>query len=524
MSQEGYRSSSLRHSGFARKIYTMRNSIILLLSFTYVLLSTQCKNEKAEVEGNSYHNPIFAGDYPDPSILVDGEDYYIVHSSFEYYPGLTIYHSKDLVNWTPVASALNKYIGSVWAPDLVKYKNKYYIYFPANNTNYVVVADSITGPWSEPIDLNIGNIDPGHIADGQGNRYLYFSNGGYVSLSEDGLTVTSELQHAYDGWPIPREWTIECFCMEGPKLFKRGAYYYLIVAQGGTAGPATGHMVVSARSKSPLGPWENSPYNPIVRTVDHSEQWHSVGHGTVFEGVDKNWWMIFHGYEKDFYNMGRQTLLAPIEWTEDGWFKLPQNLDITQPIALPSSSVSQNKTALSDDFSGKSLNDKWKFYGEYDPSRFYLENNTLVVQAKGSAVADCSPLLLIPSEHSYTAEVEIETEGDAIGGLILFYSKKIASGILADKSNILANLRGWQFATEKDVIDSHVYLRLRNENHIVDMFYSLDGEKWVKIENSADVSAYHHNVLSDFLSLRIGLVSMGEGNVKFSNFKYEPIK
>ena len=269
----------------------MRNSIILLLSLTCVFLKAQSKNENTEV--GLYHNPIFAGDYPDPSILVDGDNYYVVHSSFEYYPGLTIYHSRDLVNWKPVTSALTKYIGSVWAPDLVKYKNKYYIYFPANNTNYVVVADSITGPWSEPVDLKVGNIDPGHIADDEGNRYLYFSNGGYVSLSEDGLRVTSELKQAYDGWPIPREWTIECFCMEGPKLFKRGEYYYLIVAQGGTAGPATGHMVISARSKSPLGPWENSSYNPIIRTVDNSEHWHSVGHGTVFEGKDNNWWMIF---------------------------------------------------------------------------------------------------------------------------------------------------------------------------------------------------------------------------------------
>jgi len=94
---------------------------------------------------------------------------------------------------------------------------------------------------------------------------------------------------------------------------------------------------------------------------------------------------------------------------------------------------------------------------------------------------------------------------------------------LADKKNILANLRGWQFPTEKNVIDKHVYLRLKNLNNTVDMFYSIDGETWTKIENSVEVSAYHHNVLSDFLSLRIGLVSMGEGKVKFRNFRYQSI-
>jgi xylan 1,4-beta-xylosidase len=197
---------------------------------------------------SSYTNPIFAGDHPDPSILRDGEDYYMVHSSFEYYPGLLIWHSKDLINWAPVVNALHKYVGSVWAPDLVKYNGKYFIYFPANNTNYVVTADSINGKWSDPVDLKVGNIDPGHAVDENGKRVLFFSSGGFVPLSDDGLAVTGELKHVYDGWKIPREWSIECFCMEGPKLIKRGDYFYLTVAEGGTAGPATGHMVISARS------------------------------------------------------------------------------------------------------------------------------------------------------------------------------------------------------------------------------------------------------------------------------------
>src|SRR6188768_120544 len=102
---------------------------------------------KANAGGNNFYvNPIFTGDYPDPSILRDGDTYYIVHSSFEYYPGLLIWQSKDLINWDPVASALHKNVGSVWAPDLIKYKNKYYIYFPANNEIYVVTADAINGP------------------------------------------------------------------------------------------------------------------------------------------------------------------------------------------------------------------------------------------------------------------------------------------------------------------------------------------------------------------------------------------
>lgn len=502
----------------------MKNKLVIILIFC-LATSVNAQNQSGSYKHSAYFvNPVFSGDYPDPSILRDGEDYYVVHSSFEYYPGLTIWHSKDLINWNPVANALHKYVGSVWAPDLVKYGNKYYIYFPVENTNYVVTADKIEGPWSDPVDLMVGNIDPGHVADEKGNRYLYFSNGGYVPLSKDGLSVTGELKHAYDGWPIPREWSIECFCMEGPKLFKRGDYYYLTVAEGGTAGPATGHMVISARSKSPVGPWENSPHNPVIRTKSSSEKWWSVGHGTIFEDTVGEWWMIFHGYEKDHYNMGRQTLLLPVEWTEDGWYKIPDDVGLTMPIKRPVGIAGKEQFVLSDNFDGKSLKSHWKFWGEYDTERFQLKNGGILINGKGNFISNSSPLLTVPSDHSYMAQVELEIEGNATGGLILFYNEQAFSGILADTKNILANLRGWQFETENDVINRHAFLRLININNQVDMYYSLDGTNWIKIANSAEVSGLHHNVLSGFLSLRIGLVSMGNGKVSFKNFKYEPIE
>lgn len=503
----------------------MRKIIIIIMLIPLSFLANAQYQTNTNKKGDRYFlNPIFAGDYPDPSILRDGNDYYIVHSSFEYYPGLLIWHSKDLINWTPVTNALHKNVGSVWAPDLVKYKNKFYIYFPANNTNYVVAADSINGRWSDPVDLKVGNIDPGHFTDNEGKRYLYFSNGGYVPLSDDGLSVAGELKYAYSGWPIPRDWTIECFCLEGPKLAKRGNYYYLTVAEGGTAGPATSHMVVSARSKSPFGPWENSPYNPIVRTKDNSEKWWSKGHSTIFEDAKGNWWTIFHAYENGHYNMGRQTLLQPIEWTKDGWFKTPDDIKTDAPIKKPQGLVSSVVFNLNDNFAGNDLKPQWKFFGEYDTTRFHFVDNGLIIKAKGQSVADCSPLLCVPSNHSYIAQVEVFTEGEAIGGLVLFYNNVAHSGILADNENVLADLRGWQFITEKEKIKSHVFLRLKNANNTIDMYYSLDGEIWNKIENSVEVSSYNHNVLGGFLGLRLGLCSIGNGKVKFKNFIYKPIK
>jgi beta-xylosidase len=504
----------------------MRKIVIAFLLIQLSVFASAQYQVNPNTKGKDFYvNPIFAGDYPDPGILRLGDDYYMVNSSFEYYPGLLIWHSKDLINWMPVTHALHKYVGSVWAPDLVKYKDKYYIYFPANNNIYVVTANSISGPWSDPVDLKIGNgnIDPCHFTYA-GKRYLYFSNGGYIPLSDDGLSVTGNLKHAYDGWSIPRSWSIECFCLEGPKLVKRGDYYYLTVAEGGTAGPATSHMVISARSKSPFGPWVNSPYNPIIHTKSSAEKWWSKGHGTVFQAVSGKWWIVFHGYEKGHYNMGRQTLLEPIEWTKDGWFKVPTGIKTDEPIKRPAGISLASKFTLNDKFDGNQLHPQWQFYGQYDTTRCHFVDSSLAIKGEGNAVGDCSPLLCTPSNHSYIAQVEMYIEGEATGGLVLFYNSNAQSGILAEKGNILADLRGWQFVTEKGVINNHVFLRLKDINNIVDMYYSLNGKKWIKIQNSLEVSSYNHNVLGGFLSLRIGLCSIGKGEVKFKNFIYEPIK
>lgn len=499
----------------------MKQIITSLFLLQFFFANAQFQSAPNNKGAGYYLNPIFAGDYPDPSILRDGNNYYMVNSSFEYYPGLLIWQSKDLINWMPVTNALHKYIGSVWAPDLVKYNNKYYIYFPANNEIYVVTADSINGKWSDPVSLHISNIDPGHFVDKDGKRYLYFADGGYVPLSDDGLSVTGTVKHVYDGWKIPREWTIECFCLEGPKLTKRGDYYYLTVAEGGTAGPATSHMIISARSGSPFGPWENSPYNPVIRTKSNEERWWSKGHGTIFSDTKGKWWIIFHAYEKGFYNMGRQTLLLPLEWTTDGWPKIPGNIKDDLPLKRPYPIAGTTDFELSDNFEGGQLKPQWKFFGEYDTTRFRLDNNGITIRGKGNSIGNCSPLLCIPSDHSYTADVELSINGNATGGLTLFYNNTACSGILADSVNILANIRGWQFPAEKNVIQKHVYLRLKNIKNTVDLYYSQDGQTWKKIQNSLEVSGFNHNAFGGFLSLRVGLCAMGDGSVTFKNFRYK---
>ena len=247
-----------------------------------ILLSSVC----CLLSSKEHSVPLLTGDYPDPTILRDGSDYYMTHSPFVYMPGFLIWHSTDLLHWQPIGRALPETGGDLWAADLVKHGEKYYIYYPANGTNYVIWSTDIRGPWSQPIDLHIEGIDPGHVVGPDGTRWLHTSGGYVVQLAADGLSVVGKQTHVYDGWKYPDEWQTECFCLEGPKLTFHNGWYYLTSAQGGTAGPATSHMVVSARSKSPTGPWENSPYNPIVHTFSADETWWSRGHGSLVEGPD----------------------------------------------------------------------------------------------------------------------------------------------------------------------------------------------------------------------------------------------
>ena len=133
----------------------------------------------------TFTNPILGGDYPDPTIMREGEDYYMTHSAFDYQPGLTVFHSRDLIHWQTISYALKTYLGSVWAPDICKYKDLYYIYFTVATqprSNYVVWARSPKGPWSDPINLHVRNIDPCHVVGEDGSRWLFMSAGKRVRL------------------------------------------------------------------------------------------------------------------------------------------------------------------------------------------------------------------------------------------------------------------------------------------------------------------------------------------------------
>jgi len=465
----------------------------------------------------SFPIPVLRGDYPDPSIVRVGENYYMTHSSFMYAPGLQIWHSRNLINWSPLCYALKVYMGDVWAPDLVYVNGLYYIYFPANGTNYVIYAEKAEGPWSDPIDLQVDGIDPGHLLGKDGQRYLYVNFGRAATLAPDGLSVTGDLRTVYEGWPIPQDWATEGMALESPKLLIRGEYYYLICAQGGTAGPATSHMAVAARSNNPLGPWENSPYNPLVHTWSREERWWSKGHGTLVDASDGQWYFVYHAYEKDYYTLGRQTLLDPIEWTEDEW-------PVISPNTVREAGWAEGSAPnLSDDFRGAELGWQWRFYRELNPERYQVGGGVLRLKAQGNSLSDSAPLVVIPPDHAYEAEVQIKIGPGAETGLILFYNDRCYAGIGFTEHEIFRLRRG----AKSYPIEGQgclLHLKLYNDCHTVTMFYSTDGMHWNRFPAALEVSGYHHNSFGEFISLRLGIYAAGRGEAEFSEFRYRSVQ
>jgi beta-xylosidase len=236
--------------------------------------------------------------------------------------------------------------------------------------------------------------------------------------------------------------------------------------------------------------------------------------------------MVYHAYENGFYNLGRQTLLEPIEWLNDGWFR-PAAADAAQPIPKPiPSSVGPHGLAYSDDFSTNRMGVQWSFYGggAADRERYRYDGDGLVLTAKGTSPSDSSPLWFVTGDHAYEVEVEIVADPEATAGLLLFYNRRLYVGLGVSPKNFIMHSYGLDRPGAKPGgVGQRVYLRLRNDRHIVSVHYSTDGVTWELFDRRWEVSGYHHNVGYDFLSLRPALYASGKGNVRFKNFRYRAL-
>jgi len=320
-------------------------------------------------------NPILTGFSPDPSIIRAGDDYYIATSTFEWWPGVRMFHSKDLVIYEEIQSPLRRLSqldmtgdppsGGIWAPCLSYDGNRFFLLYTDvktkkgrfyNTHNYMVYTDDIYGEWSEPKYLNSIGFDPSLFHDIDGRKYLINMVNGFKGiLVQEMDSETYELigprEKIYDGSGIGYT--------EGPHMYHIGEYYYLIVAEGGTG---YDHCVTMARSKSVWGPFETMPDNPVLTSdKDNPSSLQKCGHADIVEGKDGKWYMVhlcsrpLNGTK--WCTLGRETAIQRIELQDDLWFRLANKTKYPDTfVNLENSGDYKENYSFSDDFDGEHMN------------------------------------------------------------------------------------------------------------------------------------------------------------------------
>ncbi|MEQ8146651.1 glycoside hydrolase family 43 protein [Streptomyces sp. OP7] len=278
-----------------------------------------------------YDNPVISGFHPDPSVCRVGDDYYLVCSSFEYFPGLPLFHSRDLVHWEQIGNVLDrpgqlplplpgaKASGGLYAPTIRHHDGRFWVV----NTNidgggnFVVWSERPEGPWSDPVWLALDGIDPDLAWEEDGTCWCAFSGpAGGINIARIDPAGGKVLEG-----PVPTWSGSGLKFPEAPHLYRVGGWWYLLIAEGGTE---RGHAVSVARARSPRGPWEAAPGNPLLSHAGTARPVQNTGHADLVQAPDGSWWMALlgvrpRGFTPDVHVLGRETFLTPVEWDADGW-------------------------------------------------------------------------------------------------------------------------------------------------------------------------------------------------------------
>lgn len=373
---------------------------ILFMLFSVLLYSIQAQNK------NEFTNPILAGFHPDPSICKVGSDYYIVNSTFAYFPGIPVFHSKDLVNWKLIGHVLNRpeqlnlngfgVSRGIFAPAIRYHKNIFYVTCTLvdGGGNFIVWSKDPKGPWSNPTWLpEINGIDPSLFFDDNGKVYLTYNSDApdnkplyeghrtirIVEFDINNLKVLTKPEILINGGVDISKKPV---WIEGPHIYKIKGTYYLAAAEGGTA---EDHSEVIFKSEKVDGPYVPYKNNPILtqRNLDLNRKYPvtCTGHADLFQTDKGDWWAVFLGcrpyepFEKNYYNTGRETFLAPVKWIEGaegkGWPVINPDFKEVQyhyslPIKPSTGKVNipyNGNFTFRDNFNKKELNPNWIFLG-----------------------------------------------------------------------------------------------------------------------------------------------------------------
>ncbi|MBR1478866.1 MAG: glycoside hydrolase family 43 protein [Lachnospiraceae bacterium] len=462
----------------------------------------------------TYKNPVQRGFFPDPSVIRVGDDYYMVNSSFQYFPAIPISHSKDMVHWHIIGHAINNPdwldIGDIrdshgiWAPDIEYIDGKFYIIATLRlnadgkrNNNVMrrqllMYSEKPEGPYCKPFCIEVDDIDPSMFVDDDGKHYMSIAKAvNLYPMSDDFTKVTGEPTRIWEG-------TGER-CSEGPHIQKINGYYYAIVAEGGTG---YGHGINVARSKTLYGEYEESPYNPVMRQLDPDAPLQRSGHGKLVQDQNGKWWCYYLCGRPNggkYTTIGRESALDPVEFTEDGWFRInggkgPSTENIAPDLPEVSYEAERN---LFDDFDSDTLNLEWEFVrlparGSYSLNSERKSHFRIwTMDGQLNEIRAKNTLLRREQELTYNAECKVEYYPDRNGeqaGLTCYYSTATYARCAlcyedGRKLQLVINRNhGEELVAEvADIKDVPVIIRVEVEKLTRTFYYSYDGKNYEKI-------------------------------------------
>ena len=542
---------------FFKKISILLASIVLLSSQGLALESKLLIERK-------YENPIIRGFHPDPSVCRVGEDYYLVNSSFEYFPGIPIYHSRDLVNWQQIGHVLNrpsqldtdgiKASAGIYAPT-IRYDNGiYYVITTLIGTqkrgNFYVTATDPRGPWSEPLFLpEAPGIDPSLFFDEDGKVYYTGNRKPDTAPADSKLREIwlREINLKTGEWIGPAQAILSEGALhgasnaEGPHLYKKDGYYYLMIAEGGTG---ANHAVTVFRSKSIRGTYEGNKKNPIIthRHLGKDFPIACVGHADLVETPQGDWWMVLLGvrpYGEFDYNLGRETFLTPVVW-EEGWpvvnpgFGQITRTGNTSSVPVIRSSPPSNLNQ----FDADTLGYEWNFVRTPKEDFYSLSERKgwlrLKLRPEKITEQKCSSLISRRiTEFKFSASTfmnfSLKQEGES-AGMVIFMNNNFnyRLEILKDKQRKLIRLTQTFNGTEKVIAEkeydlNEVFLRIWSSGPSQYNFdFAVQKNQWIELKHQVDATILGRRFAGGFTGTMVGLYasSNGQNSDNFADYDW----
>ena len=375
-----------------------------------------------------YKNPVIKGFYPDPSVCAANGKYYLAASSFQYFPGVPLFESDDLVNWVQTGYALTRSeqvmldrinsSGGVFAPTLRFNNGRFYMVTTNDTThqNFYVWTDDIYGEWSDPVYVDQGGIDPSLLFDD--GRVFFISNGS-DDFGESGV-VQCEIDICTGRKLTPSR----CIWkgsggrfLESPHMYKINGRYYLMAAEGGTE---YGHMITYARSDSPWGSFDNYPLNPVLTNRNKAPYIiQGIGHGDLIQDKNGEWHILCLGFRQmhrwmPFHHLGRETFLIPVKFGEDGWFTAGNDGTCDEEYEINGSFTQNEKRSYT--FENMLWNVDWQYLRKPHPENYIFDKNSITLKGTDITLNDTdSPTFICTHQRDFCFELKAKITVDSAG-------------------------------------------------------------------------------------------------------------